>query len=421
MALSDDLGKGVASLKRPGSMNNNVKSERAEKKPRLSKVSSKSSRKRAWSEVEDTDMNLKESEDPSTSRKIIRVGPTKKNDGGDKLVEHRGTTQSRDSESNVQESGSKVGEVRYIQKPQLPRRKWKRMLKSAEFGGFEHDDGSSVRTSRVEEEKKGKHKQIREQEVVRKVLQTIHLEESCVAGEKEMAADHEEDSTGLKRRGPEKADESPPKQPEKKLRIDGAVAEASCREEEQGVGVSYKHSGTWKRFKGRNPKPSAAATSEDMGVSVSEAWKRLREKDTGTSGSSVNGRSGSDLSMHSSDSELEMVEERSKKARHELPLPSQGKKWTRKNREKKESSSSKRLREVDVCESSGSSGSDMSHSSYYHNRMWKRPRFEYMMSVQGRSWRKQARHDDVRVGFRENTSKRIQDEAPEKRTKRHRK
>ncbi|KAG0565984.1 hypothetical protein KC19_7G029200 [Ceratodon purpureus] len=432
MARSDDLGKGETSPKRPGSMENSVKSDRAEKKPRLSKLNSKSSRKRAWSEVEETDIGLEESEDPSTSRKIIRVGSTKKNDGeGDKLVERYGSRESKESESNIEESGSKLGKM----KPQLSLRKWKRMSRCADTGGLEHDDGSSARSSRVDEEKIGKQKEIREHEVVRKVLQTVHLEESCGAGDNETVADREDDSIGLekdsdgtvsslkqsgrdkKRRGSGKADA---KQPEKKLRIDDAVAEPSSRGAEQGVGVGIDNIGTWRRLKGQKPKPRPAA-SEDMGVSVSEAWKRLREeKDTGTSGSSVNGRSDSDLSMHSSDSELEL-EERAKKARYDLPLPPQGKKWTRKSREKKESSSSKRLREGGL-ESSGSSGSDISYSSYYHNRKWKRPRFEYMMSMQGRSWRKQARDvDDARVSCRENDRKRVQVDASEKPAKRQRK
>jgi hypothetical protein len=441
MARSDDLGMGGISPKRPGSMDISVKSERAEKKPRLSKMNSKSWRKRAWSEVEDEDIGLKESEVPSTSRKIIRVGSTKRSDGEeDKLVEHRGISESRNSESNVQESDSKSGDVRNVQKPQLSQRKWKKMPISADFGGLEHDNGSSARSSRVEEGRMGNHKQIREHEVVRKVLQTVHLEECCVAGEEETVAGREKDSVSLekdsdgivsslkqsgrdkKRRGSNKADASPPKQPEKKLRIDVAAAAASSRGEEQGIGVGFGNTGTWRRLKGQKPKSSAAA-SEDMGVSVSEAWKRLREeKDTGTSGSSVNGRSDSDLSMHSSGSELEMLEERAKKARHDLPLPPQGRKWTRKNREKKESSSSKRLREGSGCESSGSSGSDISHSSYYHNRKWKRPRFEYMMSMQGRSWRKQARDvDDSRVSFGENSRKRVQVDESEKPSKRQRK
>lgn len=441
MARSDDLGKGEASPKRPGSMENSVKSDRAEKKPRLSRSNSTSSRKRAWSEVADTDVNSKESEAPSTSRKLIRVGSTKRNDGErDKLAENRGLRESKDSESNLEEFASKLGEMGYVEKPQVSQKRWKKMPKGADFGGLGNDDGSSARSFRVQEETIGK--QIREHEVVRKVLQTVQLEENCTAGEKETVADHEDDSIGLqkdseggvsslkqsgkdnKKRGPDEADASPPRQPTKKSRIDVAVAEASSGGGEQGVGVGFRNSGTWKRLKGQKPPPGAAA-SDDMGVSVSEAWKRLREeKDTGTSGSSVNGRSDSDLSMHSCDSELDMLEERTKKARHDGPLPAQGRKWTRKNRETKESSSSKRLREGNGCESSGSSGSDVSHNSaYYHNRKWKRPRFEYMMSMQGRSWRKQAQDvSEARVGFRETAArKRAQDDTSEKATKRQRK
>lgn len=114
MARSDDLGKGETSPKRPGSTENSVKSDRAEKKPRLSKLNSKSSRTRAWSEVEETDIGLEESEDPSPSRKIIRVGSTKTNDGeGEKLVEHHGSRESKESESNIEESGSKLGFLRF--------------------------------------------------------------------------------------------------------------------------------------------------------------------------------------------------------------------------------------------------------------------------------------------------------------------
>lgn len=424
MARRGDVEKGEASRKRLRVL----ESERAKKKARPTENISKLSRKRAWSEVTETEC-LNDDQD-SSKRKVLRVGSVKKHSGqGDKLVEDYG---SRGSESNTQESVSPSRETGVAQEPDLPQRKWKRTHKVAHLGGLESNSGPSGSCLRgasgdhqdaseehlgprsvVDEKKEGKQKQSRENEVVRTVLQTVHLEESRVGASKHSIAEHEESSIdlenesadvvssleetalngrGRKRREADLGEGSPARRSEKKLRIDVAGAEGFRRSGEHGTGsFAAAHTGTWRRLKRHNHENSGAA-SEDMRVSISEAWKRLRDwKDTETSGSSVNGDSDRDLSMHSCPSIPERIQGRSKKARYESPLPSVGRKWKRHNREKKQSSSSKRQRDGNGCESSDSSGSDMAQSSYLHNRKFKRPRHENLMSVQGRSLRRQSR------------------------------
>lgn len=242
-----------------------------------------------------------------------------------------------------EQSLSTVREESTVQGPDLSQRKWKRTLKAATCGDQKDENKSAVEG--MESEGAG-------------VDQKAHR----------------------KRREAKKEDESPPIRLAKKLRIDDTRAEASLR----------VTTNTWKRQK-RQENVGSAASADDMVVSISEAWKRLREKDAENgSGSSVNGRSdSSDLSMHSIPEQ-----HRSKKARHVSPLRQPvEKKWKRKMREKsKQSSSGKRQRDGSngLDQSSGSSGSDMAQSSYLHNRRWKRPRYENLMSAQGRSLRKQS-------------------------------
>jgi len=446
MARSGDVEKGEASRKRLRL----PESERAKKKSRPTENISKLSRKRAWSEVTETEYLNEDQVSPK--RKVLRVGFLKKHSGeGDKLVEDRG---SRGSEPNTQESVNASRETGVAQEPDLPQRKWKRSPKVAHLGGLESNSGPSGsclrgasgdhqdaseehlgRRSAADEEREGKQIQGRENEVVRKVLQTVHLEESRVGANKHSIAEHEESSIDLesgsadivssleetalngrdrKRREGDLGEGSPPRRSEKKLRIDVAGAEGSQRSGEHGTGGTVAHTNTWKRLK-RHNKENSAAASEDMRVSISEAWKRLRDwKDTETSGSSVNGDSDSDLSMHSCPTIPERIEGRSKKARYESPLPSVGRKWKRHNREKRQSSSSKRQRDGNGCESSGSSGSDMAQSSYLHNRKWKRPRHENLMSVQGRSLRRQS-GDGAEA--RKRSRKRVQGDASERSSK----
>lgn len=440
MAHGDDVEKGEASRKRLRLPD----SERAKKKVRPTENISKLSRKRAWIEVTETEYL---NDDHDSKRKVLRVGSLKKHSGdGDKLVEDR---ESRGSEPSTQESVSPSRETGVAQEPDLPQRKWKRKPKVAHFGGLESNSGPSGSCLRgasgdhqdaseehlgtrsaMDEENEGKQKQGRENEVVRKVLQTVHLEESRVGANKHSISEQEKSSIDLdiesadivssleetalngrdrKRREVDLGEESPPRRFEKKLRIDVAGAEGSHRSGERGTGGIRAHTNTWKRLK-RHNKENSTAASEDMKVSISEAWKRLRDwKDTETSGSSVNEDSDSDLSMHSCPSITERIEGRSKKARYESPLPSVGKKWKRHNRERKQRSFGKRQRDGNGCESSGSSGSDMAQSSYLHNRKWKRPRHENLMSL-----RRQTKYD---VEARKRSRRRVQGDASERLSK----
>lgn len=376
MAHGGDAEKGEASRKRlSGLPESGVKPERAKKKLRATENVSKLTRKRAWNEVTETE-NLTDFQDSrrdstshSPSRKVLRVGSVKETGGSQK---------SRGLEPNTQES---------VQGPAgHPLRKWKRSLaklaanfgdRGIEINGNSGSSGSCLRRaseetrSAVEEESAG----------IVSSLEHTGLNGKVDRKRREADVDKGEGS-------------SPPWQPpEKKLRMDVIAGVHG----EQGARVSLAPTCTWKRLRRQKTGNSSAAASEDMGVSISEAWKRLRdEKDTETSGSSVNGRSGSDLSMHSCPSIPEWIEERSKKARYDSPLPSAGRKWKRRNREQKltSSSKSKRLRDGNGCsESSGSSGSDMAQSPYLHNRKWKRPRYENLMSMQGRTLRRQSLRD----------------------------
>lgn len=348
MARFGDVENGEASRKRLGVPD---KSERAKKKARPIENISKLSRKRAWTELAkiealnaDQDSSKRDSTSHSPSRKVLRVSSQKK--------------------PLVREAD--------------PPRKWKRAPKAA-IGGLDSNSGavgSSLRGASAEQDESG-----------------IDLEEESVrivSGLEQTALNGRD----RKRREADTGEGSPPRRSEKMSRIDVAGAEASHRSGEQQTGVTPTDSNTWKRLKRLKKGKCGAAATAELQVSISEAWKRVRDwKDTETSGSSVNGGSDNDdVSMHSCSSVPELVKDRSKKARHESPLPSAGRKWKRRNREKKQRNSGKRQRDSAGCECSGNSGSsDIAQTSYLHNRQWKRPRHEDLMSVQGRSLRRPSR------------------------------
>lgn len=460
MARSEAVEKGKGSKNRLGSKFFGVSSNSAEKIPPLSSRQ-KSSRKRALDEV--IEIDAEDCCDASTekrnsvingsSRKVIRIDPPEREDGHDyKVVEGLGTKNSRVPESSIQEFGSKLSDVCDSQKSQILLSKWKRLPKV-----LDHQKRSSDRSLRgslesfseekdllandvgpssaAEERKFGKQEKIREHELIRKVLRTAHLAE-----ENERAIEQEEDAILLendtvsissrlkprastdrdRKRRAGKGDASPPKQEQKKPRIDVVTTEGSSRSGELKVRTSLTN--TWKRLKRENTRNRPSA-SIDMGISVSEAWKRLREeKVTETSGSSLNGRSDSDLSMRSSDSESDMFEERSKKARYDLSLPCQGREQVCKISEPKETPLRKRLRQGSEFRSSSSSGSHVAHSSYLHNRRWKRPRFEDLMSMKSGSWKRQDRQlQEAAEDSGESSRKRIQCDTPEKPRKKQRK
>lgn len=141
-----------------------------------------------------------------------------------------------------EQSLSTIREESTVQGPDLSQRKWKRTLKAATSGDQKDEMKSAVEGM-----------------------------ESEGAGVEQKAY--------RKRRESKKEEDSPPIRLAKKLRIDDTRAEASHR----------VTTNTWRRQK--RQENTGAASAEDMVVSISEAWKRLREKDTENgSGSSVNGR-----------------------------------------------------------------------------------------------------------------------------------
>ncbi|XP_024396424.1 uncharacterized protein [Physcomitrium patens] len=455
MARSDAAEMLEESKKRRWLMENDVNSTRAEVKLRPSSIRD-SSRKKARREVTETD--AKGAQDTSIcreassrdrpSRNVTCIGSTEKEDGEEeKLVQNSETRKSKRLKRIMQGSSSKQLGTGNAQKCQFTLRE------SREPEGFEHKKSFSERSFRgddnsgdkrnssqsetgpshaAEESKVGEQKLVSEHEVVRKVLQTVHL-----ADDKKLITEQEEDSTVLdndnagmvssleqtslnsrdkKRRVASRRDASPPRQPEKRSCIHVAIAERPSGGVEQGVGSSL--TSTWKRLKIDNTRRRPAA-SEDLRVGVSEDWKRLREEEGAKhSGSSVNEQSDSDLSM--STIELEMFEERSKKARHDPSLPPTGKKWTRKIRQKEENS--KRSREHNEFETSSNSDSDIAHPSYLDNRRRKRPRFENLISGQGRSWKRHTRDvKEAQESSGENSRKRFQGDASEKPVKKQRK
>jgi hypothetical protein len=156
----------------------------------------------------------------------------------------------------------------------------------------------------------------------------------------------------------------------------------------------------WKRVP--QSESSDVKSSDEMGVSVSEAWKRLREEDDEDS-VHAHSNNGSSLSSETT-TEKEMRQgaggNLKKKVRVEKSNNQQGKKWRRRRKqaadgEQQHSGNSKRPHEDKDSESSSSGSSGRSSSpggascKYLHNRMWKRPRYENLISVQGRMASKQ--------------------------------
>jgi hypothetical protein len=148
----------------------------------------------------------------------------------------------------------------------------------------------------------------------------------------------------------------------------------------------------WKRIP--RSKSSDVNTSEDMGVMISEAWKRLREEeeDNNDGENSVHTHSdiGSSLSTKTTEQETMTQGMSFKKVR--LEESSQGRKWRRLNPASaaaadKEGSVQQQHEGRDSDLLLGSSGG--ASCTYLHNRMWKRPRFENLISVQGKALRKQ--------------------------------
>ncbi|CAK9882412.1 unnamed protein product [Sphagnum jensenii] len=147
----------------------------------------------------------------------------------------------------------------------------------------------------------------------------------------------------------------------------------------------------WKRIP--RSKSSDVNTSEDMGVMISEAWKRLREEEDNNDGeNSVHTHSdiGSSLSTKTTEQETMTQGMSFKKVR--LEKSSQGTKWRRLHPASaaaadKEGSVQQQHEGRDSDLLLGSSGG--ASYTYLHNRMWKRPRFENLISVQGKALRKQ--------------------------------
>lgn len=148
----------------------------------------------------------------------------------------------------------------------------------------------------------------------------------------------------------------------------------------------------WKRIP--RSRSSDVNTSEDMGVMISETWKRLREEeeDNNHGENSIHTHSdiGSSLSTKTTEQETMTQGMSFKKVR--LEKSSQGRKWRRLNPASaaaadKEGSVQQQHEGRDSDLLLGSSGG--ASCTYLHNRMWKRPRFENLISVQGKALRKQ--------------------------------
>lgn len=474
MVDSHGTEKGETSRKRHGLVDNGAVGGRAGKKLRPTKVLDRVTRKRVWNEMVETDIgvskpqtlnrdsSISESQGEVTSdspvRKVLRTVSLKEDDhiaAEDKEI----TNLSQNGDDTVSGLGSlelskgiqsqcKSGVLGGTESSRVRPRRWKpyattissvhqrrddsdgAIRGSAECEGDRNaDDPLSLNAGEadvvVEKVDIGKERKVYQHEAVRKSLQTVNLEENGVEDSKQSIREIPQedavtgggrhllkpaqgitDSRDKKRKG-KKTDELPHQHLEKKLRI------TRIPEPLQEKETSTKK--TWKRLVREDSE--AGNTSEDVGVMVSDAWKRLREKSTDTSCSSVNGQSESDSSMSSDNAVEELFKRNKKKARCEQHVPLNGKKWKRINRDKREGITSKRIREDSVSESSTSSGSDVAQA-YLHNRMWKRPRFENLMSVQARPWRRQNR--DVEVS-EESTRKRPQTDTAERSQKRARK
>lgn len=153
----------------------------------------------------------------------------------------------------------------------------------------------------------------------------------------------------------------------------------------------------WKRIP--RSRSSDVNTSEDMGIMISEAWKRLREEeeDNNDGENSLHTHSdiGSSLSTKTTEQETMTQGMSFKKVR--LEKSSQGRKWRRLNPASaaaadKEGSVQQQHEGRDSDLLLGSSGG--ASCTYLHNRMWKRPRFENLISVQGKALRKQQQQQE---------------------------
>jgi len=147
----------------------------------------------------------------------------------------------------------------------------------------------------------------------------------------------------------------------------------------------------WKRIP--RSKSSDVNTSDDMGVMISEAWKRLREEeeDNNDGENSVHTHSDIGSSLSTKTIEQETMTQGMSFKKVQLKKSSQGRKWRRLNRASAAAAdkegSVQQLHEGRDSDLLGSSGG--ASCTYLHNRMWKRPRFENLISVPGKALRKQ--------------------------------
>jgi hypothetical protein len=156
----------------------------------------------------------------------------------------------------------------------------------------------------------------------------------------------------------------------------------------------------WKRIP--RSKSSDVNTSEDMGVMISEAWKRLREEeeDNNDGENSVHTHSEIGSSLSTKTTEQETMTHGMSFKKVQLEKSSQGRKWRRLNPASaaaadKEGSVQQQHEGRDSDLLLGSSGG--ASCTYLHNRMRKRPRFENLISVQGKALRKQQQQQQEMV------------------------
>ncbi len=205
-------------------------------------------------------------------------------------------------------------------------------------------------------------------------------------------------------------------QPQEKKTCIQADAQSGDQVLDSGDARMRKEAGgnrKWKRIP--RSKSSDVNTSEDMGIMISEAWKRLREEeeDNNDGENSVHTHShiGSSLSTKTTEQETMTLGMSFKKVR--LEKSSQGRKWRRLNRGSaaaadKEGSVQQLHEGRDSDLLLGSSGG--ASCTYLHNRMWKRPRFENLISVQGKALRKQQEQEEEEMVWR--SKKRSVSETP---------
>lgn len=432
---------GETSRKRQGVVGNGEGSGRAGKRLRALEASHKATRKRAHNEMVQTDLDMSLDDSPN-SRRIWKKTEARddallRNDlrtvnlreGESEVVVNRSEVEAAESaKQKTLEPLSQSRETSERGPSRLSRRKWKktgaiakatvctRALDSVDAGldnsksGSEEEDASSLPQKEEGKLEKNKHPN----EVIRKGFETVTLRERSEKEPSRVRSEAETiPSSQIKRRKANKRDESPEHSEKKTCRDEKTSLMFTNTSQGKQGGTTQK---TWKRVMRENHEN--VRSPEDLGVPISDAWKRLREeKFSSSSGSSTDGRLESDLCMSSEGSDKEPVKKKAKRPRLVKPGPLQGKTWKRRMRDRREDSSGKRLREESTSDYSGSSGSDVAHA-YLQNRMWKRPRFEKLVSIQGKAWRRHHRDVELTEG---STRKRPQCGTTERPTKRQRK